>query len=66
MMNFHLNTSYEHYSGYMAPEYAMEGHFSEKSDVFSLGVSLIEIVSGQKNNNFWYPEESLGLLGYVS
>ena len=50
----------------MSPEYAMEGHFSEKSDVFSLGVLLIEILSGQKNNNFWYQEESLGLLGYVS
>ncbi|XP_057537117.1 G-type lectin S-receptor-like serine/threonine-protein kinase At1g11330 [Amaranthus tricolor] len=51
--------------GYMSPEYAMEGHFSEKSDVFSLGVLLIEILSGQKNNNFWYQEESLGLLGYA-
>ncbi|XP_021719538.1 G-type lectin S-receptor-like serine/threonine-protein kinase At1g11330 [Chenopodium quinoa] len=51
--------------GYMSPEYAMEGHFSEKSDVFSLGVLLIEIVSGKKNNNFWYQEDSLSLLGYA-
>ena len=59
------NTSNQHYSGYMAPEYAMEGHLSEKSDVFSLGVLLIEIVSGKKINKFSY-QESLGLLGYVS
>ncbi|XP_057538245.1 uncharacterized protein LOC130815781 [Amaranthus tricolor] len=50
--------------GYMAPEYAMEGHLSEKSDVFSLGVLLIEIVSGKKINKFSY-QESLGLLGYA-
>ncbi|KAK0578598.1 hypothetical protein LWI29_013021 [Acer saccharum] len=31
--------------GYMSPEYAMEGRFSEKSDVFSFGVLLLEIVS---------------------
>ncbi|XP_061353849.1 cysteine-rich receptor-like protein kinase 10 isoform X3 [Gastrolobium bilobum] len=35
--------------GYMAPEYAMHGQFSVKSDVFSFGVLVLEIVSGQKN-----------------
>ncbi|WOG89932.1 hypothetical protein DCAR_0209173 [Daucus carota subsp. sativus] len=38
--------------GYMAPEYAMYGQFSVKSDVFSFGVLVLEIVSGQKNNCF--------------
>ncbi|KAL6546710.1 hypothetical protein OROMI_022431 [Orobanche minor] len=36
--------------GYMAPEYAMHGQFSVKSDVFSFGVLVLEIISGQKNN----------------
>ncbi|KAJ4899611.1 Receptor-like serine/threonine-protein kinase [Raphanus sativus] len=35
----------------MSPEYAMGGLFSEKSDVFSLGVILLEIVSGRRNSN---------------
>ncbi|XAR70703.1 Non-specific serine/threonine protein kinase [Bertholletia excelsa] len=39
--------------GYMAPEYAREGIFSVKSDVFSFGILLIEIVSGRKNNSFY-------------
>ncbi|XP_039685910.1 cysteine-rich receptor-like protein kinase 15 isoform X1 [Medicago truncatula] len=34
--------------GYMAPEYAMFGEFSVKSDVFSFGVLVLEIISGQK------------------
>ncbi|PKI67024.1 hypothetical protein CRG98_012562 [Punica granatum] len=38
--------------GYMAPEYAMHGNFSVKSDVFSFGVLALEIVSGQRNNSF--------------
>ncbi|KAL8467895.1 hypothetical protein ACS0TY_031223 [Phlomoides rotata] len=33
----------------MAPEYAMEGQFSDKSDVFSFGVLMLEIVKGRKN-----------------
>ncbi|CAO2842764.1 unnamed protein product [Amaranthus hypochondriacus] len=47
--------------GYMSPEYAMEGQFSEKSDVFSFGVLLLEIVSGRRNSSF-RDEESLSLL----
>ena len=53
-------------SGYMSPEYAMEGLFSEKSYVFSFGVLLLEIISGERNNVFADDEESFSLLGYVS
>ncbi|KAJ9563284.1 LOW QUALITY PROTEIN: hypothetical protein OSB04_008444, partial [Centaurea solstitialis] len=38
--------------GYMAPEYAMHGQFSVKSDVFSFGVFVLEMVTGQKNQCF--------------
>ncbi|XP_052180869.1 cysteine-rich receptor-like protein kinase 10 isoform X4 [Diospyros lotus] len=37
--------------GYMAPEYAMHGHFSVKSDIFSFGVLILEIATGQKNKS---------------
>ena len=54
------------FSGYMSPEYAMEGRFSEKSDVFSFGVLLLEILSGRRNSSFYRDEESISLLGFVS
>lgn len=50
--------------GYMAPEYALEGHYSVKSDVFSFGVLLLEIISGKKNTGF-YNTDSLNLLGHA-
>ncbi|KAJ6918071.1 hypothetical protein NC651_012326 [Populus alba x Populus x berolinensis] len=50
--------------GYMSPEYAMEGLFSIKSDVFSFGVLVLEIVSGRKNTSF-YHSDSLNLLGHA-
>lgn len=50
--------------GYMSPEYAMDGLFSIKSDVFSFGVLLLEIVSGRKNTGF-YHRDSLNLLGHA-
>lgn len=50
--------------GYMAPEYALEGQFWIKTDVFSFGVLLLEIVSGKKNTGF-YNTDSLNLLGHA-
>ncbi|KAI9083685.1 hypothetical protein K1719_034386 [Acacia pycnantha] len=51
--------------GYISPEYATRGLYSEKSDVFSFGVLLLEIVSGRKNTSLYEEEESLTLLGFA-
>ncbi|QHO14957.1 G-type lectin S-receptor-like serine/threonine-protein kinase [Arachis hypogaea] len=51
--------------GYMSPEYVIQGLFSEKSDVFSFGVLLLEIVSKRKNSSFYEDAESLNLLGFA-
>ena len=53
-------------SGYMAPEYTRCGQFSVKSDVFSFGVVILEIITGKKNRSFNVSEDSEGLLSYVS
>ena len=53
-------------SGYMSPEYAVHGLFSVKSDVFSFGVLLLEIVSGKKNRGFFEQDHSDNLIGHVS
>lgn len=50
----------------MAPEYAMEGRFSEKSDVYSFGVVMLEIVKGKRITHYYDNESNLSLLGYVS
>ncbi|GAU18241.1 hypothetical protein TSUD_175820 [Trifolium subterraneum] len=51
--------------GYMSPEYAMKGLFSEKSDVFSFGVLILEIIICRKNTSFYGNEHALNLLGFV-
>nr|GMD26272.1 cysteine-rich receptor-like protein kinase 3 [Ipomoea batatas] len=49
-----LNTS-----GYMAPEYVVQGKLTEKADVYSFGVLVIEVVSGKKNSSFYQTSVSL-------
>lgn len=51
--------------GYMAPEYALHGLLSVKSDVFSFGVLVLEIVSGRKNQNHRLGPEMADLLSYT-
>ena len=50
----------------MPPEYAMHGQFSVKTDVFSFGVLVLEIISGRKNSSFQNGENIENLLSYVS
>ncbi|KAJ0547229.1 putative protein kinase RLK-Pelle-DLSV family [Helianthus annuus] len=51
--------------GYISPEYAANGQFSIKSDVFSFGVLLLEIVSGKKNRGFTHQDHNDNLLGHA-
>ncbi|XP_042519243.1 uncharacterized protein LOC122093047 [Macadamia integrifolia] len=51
--------------GYMSPEYAMHGQFSIKSDVFSFGVLVLEIISGKKNNSFYQIDYVETLISYA-
>jgi serine/threonine protein kinase len=51
--------------GYMPPEYAVHGRYSMKSDVFSFGVIILEIISGKRIKAFYDPTHSLNLLGYA-
>ncbi|XP_074573107.1 putative LRR receptor-like serine/threonine-protein kinase RKF3 [Curcuma longa] len=44
----HVSTKVAGTLGYVAPEYALYGQLSEKSDVFSFGVLLLELLSGKK------------------
>jgi serine/threonine protein kinase len=49
----------------MAPEYAMRGLYSIKSDVFSFGVLVLEIVTGRRNGGLYNSEQDVDLLNLV-
>ncbi|KAJ1261730.1 hypothetical protein BS78_09G053500 [Paspalum vaginatum] len=51
--------------GYMAPEYAMRGLYSSKSDVFSFGVLVLEIVTGRRNSGLYNSDQDVDLLSLV-
>ena len=50
----------------MSPEYAMHGQYSTKSDAFSFGVLVLEIVTGRRNNGSCNSEQYVYLVNLVS
>ncbi|CAN0900655.1 Cysteine-rich receptor-like protein kinase 10 [Linum grandiflorum] len=51
--------------GYVPPEYVKNGIYSMKYDVYSFGVSLLQIISGKKTQRYYGPDENLNLLDYA-
>ncbi|XP_024019154.1 probable LRR receptor-like serine/threonine-protein kinase At1g56140 [Morus notabilis] len=58
----HISTRVAGTIGYLAPEYAMRGHLTEKTDVFAFGVVALELISGRSNSDTSLEEEKVYLL----
>ncbi|KAL5744846.1 hypothetical protein ACOSQ2_027962 [Xanthoceras sorbifolium] len=61
----HISTRVAGTIGYLAPEYAMRGHLTEKADVFAFGVVALEILSGRPNSDSSLDEEQVYLLEWA-
>ncbi|KAI4323201.1 hypothetical protein L6164_022827 [Bauhinia variegata] len=61
----HISTRIAGTIGYLAPEYAMRGHLTEKADVFSFGVVALEIISGRPNSDSSLEGEKVYLLEWA-
>ncbi|XP_011079277.1 probable LRR receptor-like serine/threonine-protein kinase At1g56140 isoform X1 [Sesamum indicum] len=53
----YLSTRFAGTLGYTAPEYAIRGELSEKADIYSFGVLVLEIISSRKNTDLTLPSE---------
>ncbi|PQM35501.1 hypothetical protein Pyn_40009 [Prunus yedoensis var. nudiflora] len=63
--NTHISTRIAGTYGYMAPEYAMRGYLTDKADVYSFGILVLEIASGRNNTSYRSKEESFYLLDWA-
>ncbi|KAJ8751960.1 hypothetical protein K2173_000706 [Erythroxylum novogranatense] len=61
----HISTRVAGTIGYLAPEYAMRGHLTEKADIFAFGVVALEIISGRPNANSSLEEDEMYLLEWA-
>ncbi|XP_077244469.1 putative LRR receptor-like serine/threonine-protein kinase At1g56130 isoform X1 [Tasmannia lanceolata] len=61
----HISTRVAGTIGYLAPEYAMRGHLTEKADVFAFGVVALEMLSGRPNSDSSLDEEKIYLLEWA-
>ncbi|URE47645.1 STYKc [Musa troglodytarum] len=61
-----LSTRFAGTLGYSAPEYALRGELSEKADIYSFGVLVLEIISCRRNTDLSLPNEMQYLPEYVN
>ncbi|XP_048335562.1 receptor-like serine/threonine-protein kinase ALE2 isoform X5 [Ziziphus jujuba] len=63
--NRHISTRVMGTFGYVAPEYAMTGHLLVKSDVYSYGVVLLELLTGRKPVDMSQPPGQENLVAWA-
>eukprot|EP00258_Populus_trichocarpa_P030011 XP_024446030.1 receptor-like serine/threonine-protein kinase ALE2 isoform X8 [Populus trichocarpa] len=63
--NRHISTQVMGTFGYVAPEYAMTGHLLVKSDVYSYGVVLLELLTGRKPVDMSQPPGQENLVAWA-
>nr|XP_043623273.1 probable serine/threonine-protein kinase PBL19 [Erigeron canadensis]XP_043623274.1 probable serine/threonine-protein kinase PBL19 [Erigeron canadensis]XP_043623275.1 probable serine/threonine-protein kinase PBL19 [Erigeron canadensis] len=63
--NTHVSTAVMGTHGYAAPDYIETGHLTAKSDVWSFGIVLYEILTGRKSLERNRPKEDQKLLDWV-
>ncbi|KAK4391797.1 Receptor-like serine/threonine-protein kinase ALE2, partial [Sesamum angolense] len=63
--NRHISTRVMGTFGYVAPEYAMTGHLLVKSDVYSYGVVLLELLTGRKPVDMSQPPGQENLVSWA-
>ncbi|MBA0837416.1 hypothetical protein Goarm_009576 [Gossypium armourianum] len=51
--------------GYVAPEYASTGMLNERSDVYSFGILLMEIISGRTPVDYSRPQGEVNLVEWI-
>ncbi|XP_006346571.1 receptor-like serine/threonine-protein kinase ALE2 isoform X2 [Solanum tuberosum] len=61
----HISTRVMGTFGYVAPEYAMTGHLLVKSDVYSYGVVLLELLTGKKPVDMSQPPGQENLVAWA-
>ncbi|KAE8673466.1 Serine/threonine-protein kinase PBS1 [Hibiscus syriacus] len=61
----HVSTRVMGTYGYCAPEYAMTGQLTTKSDVYGFGVVFLELISGRRVIDIERPEEEQNLIAWA-
>ncbi|KAK8997968.1 hypothetical protein V6N11_012503 [Hibiscus sabdariffa] len=62
----HITTIVAGTFGYLAPEYMASGRATEKTDVYSFGVLMLEVISGKRPTDASFIEKGLNIVGWLN
>lgn len=62
----HITTIVAGTFGYLAPEYMQSGRATEKTDVYSFGVLMLEVLSGKRPTDASFIEKGLNIVGWLN